>query len=49
MKRGQLLSRFSAMYIAICIGCVIPACIGQSLNAKIFDIVITNGDVNVQS
>jgi N-acyl-D-amino-acid deacylase len=45
MKSRKLLSRVSALYTSLCIGCIIPACIGQSLNAKIFDIVITNGHI----
>lgn len=45
MKSRKLLSRFSALSIALCIGCIMPSCLGQSLNAKVFDIVITNGHI----
>jgi N-acyl-D-amino-acid deacylase len=45
VKSRKLLSRFSALYIALFIGCIIPSCLGQSLNAKVFDIVITNGHI----
>lgn len=45
MKSKRLLPRLGALYTALCIGCTIPACIGQSSKPKVFDIVITHGHI----
>ncbi len=45
MKSRPMLSRFSALCTALCLGCILPWCLSQSLNAKAFDIVITHGHI----
>ena len=45
MKSKTLLPRLGPLYTAFCIGCMIPACIGQSSKPKVFDIVITHGHI----
>ena len=45
MKSKTLLPRIGALYTVFCIGCIIPACLGQSSKLKIFDIVIAHGHI----